>query len=335
MSNKIVIIAEAGINHNGDIKIAKKLIRLAAKSGADIIKFQTYISKDLVTTKARLTPYQQKKNKQKKQISLLKKNQLSFNQFKVLKQYSKKYNIDFLSSAFDFKSAEFINSLNLKYFKIPSGEITNYPLLKKISQFNKNIIVSTGMSNLQEIRDALKIIRNKNKYKKNIILLHCTSSYPTSYKDVNLNTMLSLKKIFKNYNIQIGLSDHSLGSEAAIAATAFGAKFIEKHFTLDKKLRGPDHKASLNPKEFSDFVKSIRNTEKLLGSKIKKITKSEIENINLVRKSIVASKKIIKGHLFTEFNITLKRPANGLHPKFWEKLIGTKAKKNYKIDDFI
>jgi len=334
-NNKTKIIAEIGVNHNGDINRAINLINIAASLGEDFVKFQTFIAAKLVTRNANLTPYQKKNTKTNKQLNLLKKYELSFNEFSYLKKYCDKININFLSSAFDFKSALFLNKLKLKYFKIPSGEITNLPLLSLISSFNRNVIISTGMATMKEIEEAIKIFRKNKKFKKKIIVLHCTSSYPTDYKNVNLNTMLTIKEAFKKYDIEIGFSDHTNSNESAIAATAFGATLIEKHFTLDNNLSGPDHLSSLNPKDFGKFITSIRNTSLLLGSKNKIITMSEKENLLLVRKSIVASKKILKGERFSINNITLKRPAFGLSPKYWNKLIGKKSKKNYKEDEFI
>ncbi len=334
-NNKTKIIAEIGVNHNGDINRAINLINMAASLGADFVKFQTYIATKLVTKNANLTPYQKKNTKTNKQLNLLKKYEFSFSEFSYLKKYCDKININFLSSPFDFESALFLNELKLRYIKIPSGEITNLPLLTLISNFNKNVIISTGMATMQEIEEAIKIFRKNKKFKKKIIVLHCTSSYPTDYKNVNLNTMLTIKEAFKKYDIEIGFSDHTNSNESAIAATALGATLIEKHFTLDNNLSGPDHLSSLNPKDFGKFINSIRNTTLLLGSKNKIITMSEKDNLLLVRKSIVASKKIIKGEKFSVNNITLKRPALGLSPKSWNKLIGKKSKKNYKEDEFI
>lgn len=335
MKNKVQIIAEIGVNHNGDIKNAKKLIKHASNAGADFVKFQTYITEDLVTKNAKLAPYQKRANNNLKQINLLKKYELSFKEFHFLKNFSKKNNINFLSSPFDLKSASFLKKIGMNFFKIPSGEITNIPLLEQISKYNQNVIISTGMSEIDEIEDAVKLFLDNKKYTKKITILHCTSSYPTKLKDVNLNTMLYLKNNFKKYNIGVGLSDHTKSFEAALAATALGAEFIEKHFTLDRNMPGPDHSSSLNPHEFRDFVRLIRNTSILLGSYKKIVTKTEMENLKLVRKSIVAKKNILKGELLTKNNMTIKRPGFGKPPKQFPFLIGTKAKKNYLIDDYI
>ena len=292
------IIAEAGINHNGNLSIAKKLIIAAKNSGADAIKFQTFIPEDVVTKDLNLASYQitNKHKKKEKMFNMIKKLYLNFNEQKQLLQLAKKINIDFISSAFDLGSLKFLyNDLNLKIIKIPSGEITNFPYLKEIAKKNTKVILSTGLSTLDEIKRALSILTSNKLKKKNISILHCNTAYPTPLEDVNLNVIKKFKKIFK---LPIGYSDHTIGIEVSIAAVAIGAKIIEKHFTLNKQMKGPDHKASLNIYELKSLVKQIRNVELSLGNENKKITKSESINKKFVRKYIVAKKELKKERNF-------------------------------------
>ena len=329
---KTFIIAEAGINHNGNIGIAKKLINEAKKSGADAIKFQTYITEDLVIENTKKVKYQKIHDNNKSMSQMLKKTELTFNQFKILKKYCEKKNIIFMSSAFDEKSLRFLASLKLRYYKIPSGEINNYPDLKIISKLNKKVLLSTGMSTINEIDKTLFLLKKFGLKKKNTIVMHCNSSYPTSINDANLKIIKTLKK---RYQLEVGYSDHTEGVIAPLIAVTLGAKYIEKHFTLSKLLKGPDHFFSLTPSEFTLMVKDIRQVEKLLGKSNKILTQSEMENRTLSRKSIVAKKKIIKGSKFNHLNLTTKRPGNGISPYNWSKIIGKLAKKNYKINDQI
>ena len=329
---KTFIIAEAGINHNGNIGIAKKLINEAKKSGADAIKFQTYITEDLVIENTKKVKYQKIHDNNKSMFQMLKKTELTFNQFKILKKYCEKKNIIFMSSAFDEKSLRFLASLKLRYYKIPSGEINNYPDLKIISKLNKKVLISTGMSTINEIDKTLFLLKKFGLKKKNTIVMHCNSSYPTSINDANLNIIKTLKK---RYQLEVGYSDHTEGVIAPLIAVTLGAKYIEKHFTLSKLLKGPDHFFSLTPSEFTLMVKDIRQVEKLLGRSTKILTQNEIENRTLSRKSIVAKKKIIKGSKFNHLNLTTKRPGNGISPYNWGNIIGKLAKKNYKINDQI
>ena len=332
--NKLIIIAEAGVNHNGKLSDAFKLVDVAKKAGADFVKFQFFVPEYLATAKSPQAEYQKKKFKQKynSQIKMLEKLCLTFNQLIKVKNYCKKKKINFLLSVFDHISVKKLNKFKLKFIKIPSGEINNYPLLKAIAKLKKKIILSTGMSNLNEIKNTLNILK-KYKVKKNMIyLLHCTTDYPTKLKDVNLKSMNELQKKLK---YKIGYSDHTKGNEASIAAVARGAKIIEKHFTLNKKMKGPDHSSSLEPKELIDFITSLRNTCILLGKAEKKITSSEKKNLNIVRKSIYALKSIKKGEKFTNSNIIPKRPMNGISPIYWDKVVGKKAKRNFIKDDKI
>tara|TARA_B100001248_G_C27397198_1_gene466432 strand:- start:70 stop:1068 length:999 start_codon:yes stop_codon:yes gene_type:complete len=329
----VFIIAEVGVNHNGSISIAKKLIDMAVKAGADAVKFQTFKAENLVIMNAKKANYQKKNDKKNEsQFDMLKKLELSPLMHKVLLSYCKKKNILFLSSPFDLQSIDFLNNLGLKIFKIPSGEITNFPYLKKIGRLNKKIILSTGMSNMSEIKKALKVLVKSGTKKKNITILHANTEYPTPLRDVNLRSMLS---IGKKLNVNFGYSDHTLGFEVSVAAVALGAKCIEKHLTLNSNMRGPDHRASLEPKDLIKMINAIRNIEIALGSRVKRPSKSEIANIKIVRKSLVASRDIKKGEIFTEQNLTAKRPGNGLSPFKITKFLGKRSLKNYKKDQQI
>ena len=332
-TNKTFIIAEAGVNHNGSLKKALKLIDVAAEAGANAIKFQTFKTENLATDYAPKAEYQKYKLlKKETQFQMLKKLELTKAMHKACFKKCKKKKIIFISSAFDLESLNYLKKFKLRYFKVPSGEITNIPYLEVLGKFRKKIILSTGMSNIREIRQAIKTLTINGTKKNNITLMQCTSAYPAPYDEINLNTIATLRNIFK---LNIGFSDHSLGVQASIAAVALGAKVIEKHLTLSKKLKGPDHKVSLDPKEFRFMVQSIRIVEKVLGNKIKKITKSEKKNIYIVRKSIVASTKIKKNEKFSNSNITCKRPGTGISPFFFKKLIGKKSMKNFNKNDLI
>ena len=332
MSKKILIIAEAGVNHNGDIKTAKKLIDMAVKAGADIVKFQTFNTNKIVTKNLVRAKYQIKLKDNNKQFDMLKKLELSKANHLRLISYCNKKNIEFLSTAFDEESFDFLISLGLKRIKVPSGEITNLPFLRHIAKFNKNVIVSTGMCTMQEVRDALKILIKYGTKKNKITLLHCTSEYPAPIKEINLNAMLTIKKELKT---KVGYSDHSLGIEVSIAAAALGATIIEKHITMDKNFSGPDHSSSINFEELKLMVKSIRNIELALGDGNKKPSKSEIKNINIVRKFIVANNDIKKGEVFTYNNLTSKRCGKGISPFKLDKLIGVKSPYNFKKNSII
>ncbi len=329
----VFVIAEAGVNHNGSVYTAKKLIDVAASAGADAVKFQTFKVKSFVTKNAKKAIYQKKiKNQNENQFDMLKKLEFSFEEHKKIITYCKSKKIIFLSSPFDIDSVDLLNKLNLKIFKVPSGEITNLPYLRHIGRLNKKIILSTGMSNMEEVKSAVSILINSGTKKNNITVLHANTAYPTPMKDVNLKAMLTLKK---ELDINYGYSDHTLGIEIDIAAVAMGASCLEKHFTLDTKMEGPDHKASLAPEELKMMVGSIRNIEKALGNGLKKPSKSELKNIDIVRKSIVAKTKIKKGEVLNDKNITTKRPGYGLSPMKWDQVYGSIAKKNYEEDEFI
>jgi len=331
--NNVFIIAEAGVNHNGDINLAKKLIDKAVEAGVDAIKFQTFRAENLVSKNAKKAKYQIENTKNNEsQYEMLKKLELSFKDFEELKKYCNKKGIIFLSTPFDEESIEFLDKLGLEIFKIPSGEITNLPYLRKIGSLKKRVIFSTGMANLGEIEDALDVLIKSGTTKEEITILHANTEYPTPFEDVNLKAMQTIACAFK---IDVGYSDHTLGIEVPIAAVAMGAKVIEKHFTLDRALPGPDHKASLEPDELKAMVKAIRNIEVALGDGIKRPSKSEAKNMAVARKSIVAKRDIKKGEKFTEENITVKRPGNGISPMRWDEIIGKIANKDYKEDELI
>lgn len=333
MSKKVFIIAEAGVNHNGSIEIAKKMIDEAKRAGADAIKFQSFKAELLVSKKAEKAEYQKKlTDRNESQFEMIKKLELDEESQKQLFSYCKKKKINFLLSPFDLDSIDLLNKLGLGTFKIPSGEITNLPYLRKLGKLDKKIILSTGMADLGEIEDALDILIVSGTKKENITVLHCNTEYPTPFGDVNLKAMITIKNAF---NIEVGYSDHTPGIEIPIAAVALGAVVIEKHFTLDKNMEGPDHKASLEPSELKAMVEAIRNIEKALGDGIKKPSKSEINNKPIARKSLVAIKEIKKAEIFTEENIGIKRPGNGISPMRWDEVIGKTAGKDFKIDDLI
>ena len=330
---QVFIIAEAGVNHNGSIDLAKKLIDVASDAGADAVKFQTFKADHLATKNSQKATYQKKTTDIKEsQFDMLKKLELSIEAHKELISYCNKKKITFLSSAFDTESIDLLNNFGLEIFKIPSGEITNLPYLRHLGKLNKEIILSTGMSNIDEVKIAFNILVNSGTNKDNITILHANTEYPTPMEDVNLKAMVEMGK---EINVNYGYSDHTLGIEVDIAAVSMGAKCIEKHFTLDCTMEGPDHKASLEPDKLKDMVKAIRNIEKALGDGIKKPSKSEIPNIEIVRKSIIAKKKIKKDEILTEENLTVKRPGGGISPMKWDTIIGTKASKNYNEDDLI
>ncbi len=329
---KTIIIAEAGVNHNGKISYAKKLIEIAATSGADYVKFQTFKTDNLIIKKAPKANYQKKINNKETQYDMLKKLELSEKDHHVLIKECKRNKIKFMSSPFDIDSISLLGKLKLKVVKIPSSELTNLPYLKKICKYNWDVILSTGMSDLNEVKKTIKFMTKNGFDKKKITLLHCNSEYPTPYNDVNLLSIQYLKKQIKT---KIGYSDHSLGIEVPIAAVALGAEVIEKHFTISKKMMGPDHKASIESKELNLMIKSIRNIEKALGNKNKIITKSANQNIKTHTKSIVAIKNIAKGDIFSSINTSTKRPGTGISSIKFFDILGKKSKNNYKIDDLI
>ena len=331
--NRVIIIAEAGVNHNGKLNLAYKLVDAAKECGADFVKFQTSIPELHISKFAKKANYQVKNTSDgESQLQMVKKIILTYGEFRKLKQYCKKKKIEFLSTPFDLKSIEFLKNLKMKYFKIPSGEITNLPYLIKVAKLKKRVILSTGMANLIEIREALNILTSNGTKKKNITVLQCNTEYPTPMKDANIRAMLTIKKKFK---VNVGYSDHTKGIEASLGAAALGAKMIEKHITLNKNLPGPDHKASIIPKELKKMVEGIRKITIGLGNGVKKISPSERKNIKIARTSIVAARKIKKGEKFTRKNLTIKRPGNGISPMKLFKVIGKISRKNFLEDELI
>ena len=333
--SKTLIIAEAGVNHNGSIELAKKLVEKAKEAGVDYIKFQTFKASKLVTKAAKQAEYQQKNigKEGDSQYQMLKKLELSPEEHEILIDYCHQLGIKFFSTAFDFDSIDYLHSLNLGLWKIPSGEVTNYPFLKRIAAFNEPTILSTGMCDMEDVRAAVDALYKNGLSKENLILLHCNTEYPTPFEDVNLKAMDALRKEF---GVEVGYSDHTKGIEVPIAAVALGATVIEKHFTLDRNMEGPDHKASLEPDELKAMVSAIRNIEKAVGGDgTKHVSESEKKNIAIARKSIVAACDIKAGEVFTEQNLTVKRPGDGISPMRWEEVLGQKAKKDFNEDELI
>ena len=329
----VKIIAEAGVNHNGDVSIALDLIDEAAKAGADFIKFQTFKADNIVTKTAKKAQYQiQSGRKSDTQYQMLKRLELNHEMHLILKNRCLDKNIGFLSSAFDLDSMDYLLSLNLPFIKIPSGEITNLPYLRRVGESGKPIILSTGMANIEEIRNALFALVRAGAKKEDITVLHCNSEYPTPLSDVNLLAMVAIKNQF---NINIGYSDHTKGIEIAISAVALGATVIEKHFTLNRNLDGPDHKASIQPDELAKMVRYIRNVEVALGDGMKKPSPSESKNVHIIRKSIVAASNIKKGERFTENNLCVKRPGTGVSPMKWDDVLNNYAQRDFRQDELI
>jgi len=327
------VIAEAGVNHNGSLEIAKKLIDIAVDAGADAVKFQTFRAEKIISKFAPKAKYQKKNtDKEESQLEMVKKLQLDASTHKKLIKHCKEKDIIFLSTPFDLESIDLLNEFDLEIFKIPSGEITNLPYLRKIGSLKKKVILSTGMADMEEIKYALNILVGAGTQKEDITVLHCNTEYPTPFEDVNLLAMLTIKEAFR---INVGYSDHTTGIVIPIAAVALGAKVLEKHFTLDKNMQGPDHKASLEPHELKAMVRVIRNVEKALGNGIKKPSASEIKNKPIVRKSIVAAKEIKKGEALSEETLAVKRPGNGISPLEWHRVIGRRAMRDFKKDEMI
>ena len=333
--NKTIIIAEAGVNHNGSLELAKQLVKKAYEAGVDYVKFQTFKSEKVVSKNAKKADYQIENTgeKEESQLEMVKKLELSYDDHQILIDYCNELGIKFFSTAFDFDSIEYLHSLGLCLWKIPSGEVTNYPFLKRIAAYNEKTILSTGMCDMQDVRNAVEALYKNGLSKENLILLHCNTEYPTPFEDVNLKAMNALRKEF---GVEVGYSDHTKGIEVPIAAVALGATVIEKHFTLGRTLPGPDHKASLEPVELKAMVSAIRNIEKAMGGDgTKHVSESERKNIAIARKSIVAAMDIKAGEVFTEENLTVKRPGNGITPMRWEEVLGMKAKRDFNEDELI
>jgi len=329
----VFIIAEAGVNHNASLERAHQLIEAAAKSGVDAIKFQTAVIEEEVSEKSELVDYQKNNTENyKNQLELAKKIHLPNNVWQELKVHAEQLGLKFMSSAFSVAGVSILADLGMEIYKIPSGEVTNLPYLRKVAKVAKEVILSTGMANLKEIEDALNILQKEGLPKENIIVLHCNTEYPTPFSDVNLKAMLHIKD---ELGVKIGYSDHTIGIEVPVAAVSLGARVIEKHFTIDKTLPGPDHKASLEPGELKSMVSAIRNIELALGNGFKEPSESEIKNMKLVRKSIVAKKEIQKGEIFSESNLSVKRPGTGISPMVWDNVIGKISKHHFNKDDQI
>ncbi len=327
----VYIIAEAGVNHNGSLETARRMVDAAKEAGADCIKFQTFRSENLVSRRAEKAQYQKKNTSPDgTQLEMLRKLELSYEDFCKLSGYCREAQLEFLSTAFDLESVDFLHGLGMKVWKIPSGEITNLPYLVRIAELKQRVILSTGMCEMKEIEAAVEVLRKYGT--QDITLLHCTTEYPAPYEDVNLNAMAAMRNSFR---LPVGYSDHTQGIEVAVAAAALGAAVIEKHFTLDKMMEGPDHKASLETAELKAMITSIRNIERAMGNGIKKTAASEIKNISVARKSIVAKTRIKQGEAFTEDNLTAKRPGNGISPMQWFQVLGLTAAKDYEEDEMI
>ncbi len=329
-AKKVLIIAEAGVNHNGSLDLAFKLAEAAKKAGADCVKFQTFKAEALVARHAAQAEYQKRNTVEEPQIKMLKKLELGYEEFRELKKHCDEIGICFISTPFDRDSISFLEGFDMPFWKIPSGEVTDLPYLMQIGKTGRPVIMSTGMCTMEEIGAAIKVLQSAGT--EDIRLLHCNTEYPTPFEDVNLNVLKTLKERF---GYEVGYSDHTRGIEVPIAAVALGATVIEKHFTLDRNMEGPDHKASLEPEELKQMTESIRHIEKALGSADKQPTESEKKNIAVARRSIVAGRKILKGELLTEENITTKRPGNGISPMLWMQVIGTKAIRDFEEDELI
>ncbi len=329
--DKVIIIAEAGVNHNGELGMAKELVDAAAKAGADYVKFQTFIPENLAIKSAKKAGYQMKTTGSgQSQLDMLRQLSLECGSYKQLSEYCKDKGIGFLSTPFDLESVDILKDLGMDYWKMPSGAVTDYPYLVKIAQMGKPVILSTGMSDMKEVSEAVGLLKSEGAG--DIILMHCNTEYPTPYEDVNLRAIQTMKKEF---SLSVGYSDHTLGFEIPVAAVAMGACMIEKHFTLDRNMEGPDHKASLEPGELAAMVSGIRHIEAAMGDGVKRVSPSERGNIPIVRKSIIAKRKILQGEPFTEDNLTTKRPGTGISPMMWPQVIGKIAARDFEMDEII
>ena len=332
-THNVLIIGEAGVNHNGDLNIARKLIDVAVEAGVDMVKFQTFITEEGITGNAEKAKYQlSATGKKETQFEMLKKLELDREAHEELIRHCNHKGIRFLSTAFDHPSIDLLNELNIPLYKVPSGEITNLPYLRHIGRMGKPVILSTGMATLKEVEDAINVLRESGTPKGEITVLHCNTSYPTPMEDVNLKGMLTIRD---ELEVKVGYSDHTLGIEIPIASVAMGASVIEKHFTLDRGMEGPDHKASLDPCELKAMVNAIRNIENALGDGVKRPSSSEMKNKSMARKSIVAARDILKGEIFTKEDLVVKRPGTGISPMKWDEIIGTIAQRNFSKDEAI
>jgi len=332
MTNHVKIIAEIGVNHNGQLKLALEHVDAACEAGADTVKFQTFDADRLASIHSKKAKYQENKNLEETQYQMLKKLELTKNMHREIFLYCKKKKIECISSGFDIADINFLLDLGQTVFKVPSGEIINIPYLRHLSEKAQSIILSTGMATIEEIKKSLSLLTAGKLTMDDITILHCTSQYPAPFNELNLNVLKSFKEIF---GLNVGYSDHSLGIDAAIASVALGATVIEKHFTLDKSLPGPDHKASIDPQELTQMVRSIRNIEIALGEKEKKPTKSELLNLSVVRQFIVAKNEIKKSEVFSTHNLTSQRTGEGISVKYWDDIIGKQAHKNFRVNEVI
>ena len=332
-THNVLIIGEAGVNHNGDLNIARKLIDVAVEAGVDMVKFQTFITEEGITGNAEKAKYQlSTTDKKETQFEMLKKLELDREAHEELIRHCNHKGIRFLSTAFDHPSIDLLNELNIPLYKVPSGEITNLPYLRHIGRMGKPVILSTGMATLKEVEDAINVLRESGTPKGEITVLHCNTSYPTPMEDVNLKGMLTIRD---ELEVKVGYSDHTLGIEIPIASVAMGASVIEKHFTLDRGMEGPDHKASLDPCELKAMVNAIRNIENALGDGVKRPSSSEMKNKSMARKSIVAARNILEGEIFTKEDLVVKRPGTGISPMKWDEIIGTIAQRDFSKDEAI
>ena len=332
-THNVLIIGEAGVNHNGDLNIARKLIDVAVEAGVDMVKFQTFITEEGITGNAEKAKYQlSATDKKETQFEMLKKLELDREAHEELIRHCNHKGIRFLSTAFDHPSIDLLNELNIPLYKVPSGEITNLPYLRHIGRMGKPVILSTGMATLKEVEDAINVLRESGTPKGEITVLHCNTSYPTPMEDVNLKGMLTIRD---ELEVKVGYSDHTLGIEIPIASVAMGASVIEKHFTLDRGMEGPDHKASLDPCELKAMVNAIRNIENALGDGVKRPSSSEMKNKSVARKSIVAARDILEGEIFTKEDLVVKRPGTGISPMKWDEIIGTIAQRDFSKDEAI
>ena len=331
--SRTVIIAEAGVNHNGSMDLAKEMIDVAAEAKVDYVKFQSFKTDKIITEQAEKAEYQKSRSENKEsQFEMLKSLELDLNQHRDLIDYCNKKEVEFLSTPFDHESIDLLSNLNIPFYKIPSGEINNLPYLRHIGKMKKPVVMSTGMCTLDEVKTAYFVLLENGINKRDLTILHCNTEYPTPMKDVNLNAMLTIRD---ELDVKVGYSDHTLGIEIPIAAVSIGATIIEKHFTLSRGLKGPDHAASLEPGELKLMVTAIRNIEKAMGNGIKTPSLSELKNISIARKSIVAKKSIKKGQTFSIDNLAVKRPGTGISPMRWDEIIGTISKSDFKVDDLI
>lgn len=327
----VLIIAEAGVNHNGSFELAKKMADVAKAAGADIVKYQTAVPELVISRFAPKAEYQKESTGEAEgQLEMVKKIHFGFAEHRKLKEYCDSIGIKYLSTPFDMDSIDFLAGMDMPVWKIPSGEVTNLPYLEKVARLKKPIIMSTGMCEIPEIKAALDVLYSNGA--EDVTILHCNTEYPTPLKDANVKAMLDIQK---NFGTKVGYSDHTLGLEAPLAAVALGATVVEKHFTLDKNMEGPDHAASMSPEELTALVKAIRNTELALGDGVKKVTESEAKNKDVARKSIVAKVPIKAGEVFTTDNITVKRPGNGISPMRWYEVLGQSAKRDFSLDELI